>query len=175
MFVPSSLARCTKYRLCGQRGPHSRWTWTTLGRDRACRTSGGSTGGEAFDVHLVCNGTLEAAGAGHHDSVTIGGPWGGPVYVGDVMRGPFRRSEAINKGRRGYGHFWGSVRHKVSAFPVAVGGAREWAPGRGRVHIGFGIDGDAKGSFARAAMKGVIERVDLHGASSAVFPAGEAD
>jgi hypothetical protein len=48
-------------------------------------------------------------------------------------------------------------------------------PGRGRVHIGVGINWDAKGSFARAAMKGVIERVDLHWASSAVFPAWEAD
>jgi hypothetical protein len=39
----------------------------------------------------------------------------------------------------------------------------------------FGIDWDAKGSFVRAAMKGLIERVDLHGVSSAVFPAWEAD
>jgi hypothetical protein len=112
---------------------------------------------------------------GQDGSVAIGGPWGGPVYVGDVMRGPSRRSEAINKGWCGYGGVWGSVRHKVSVFPVAVVDVREWAPGRGRVHIGFGIDWDAKGSFARAAMKGVIEHVDLHWASSAVFPAWEAN
>jgi hypothetical protein len=77
---------------------------------------------------LVCVGTLEAAGVGPEDNVAIGGPWGGPVYVGDVMRGPSRRSEAINKGRRGYGRVWGSVGHKVSVFPVVVVGAREWAP-----------------------------------------------
>jgi hypothetical protein len=58
---------------------------------------------KAFDVHLVCDGTLKAAWTGHDDSVAIGGLWGGPVYVGDLMRGPSRRSEAINKGRRGYG------------------------------------------------------------------------
>jgi hypothetical protein len=55
---------------------------------------------KAFDVHLVCDGTLEVTGAGHDDSVAIGGPWGGPVYVGNVMCGPSWRSEAINKGRR---------------------------------------------------------------------------
>jgi hypothetical protein len=86
-----------------------------------------------------------------------------------------QRLEAIGKGWCGYGELWGSVRHKVFVFPVVAVRAREWAPGRGRLHISFGIDWDAKGLLARAAMKGIIERVDLHGASSAVFPAREAD
>jgi hypothetical protein len=42
---------------------------------------------KAFDVHLVGNGTLATIGAGHNDSVAIGGPWGGPVYVGGMMSG----------------------------------------------------------------------------------------
>jgi hypothetical protein len=97
------------------------------------------------------------------------------MHPGSLFLGFSLFEFSYSSNRRGYGGAGGSVRHKVSVFPVVVVSAREWAPGRRRVHIGFGINRDAKGSFARAAMKGVIERVDLHGASSPVFPAWEPD
>lgn len=82
---------------------------------------------EAFNIDLVGNGTLAAGQAGHDDCIAIGGPRGGPAYVGNLMGGSCqRRSEVINEGRCGYGGVWGAASHEVPVFPMSVIAFREW-------------------------------------------------
>jgi hypothetical protein len=55
------------------------------------RLAGVQVRGVAFNIDLVCNGSLAAVGASHDDCLAIGSPRGGPVNVGDLMSGPANR------------------------------------------------------------------------------------
>ncbi len=98
MFVPAVWPGVVNTRFVAKEDRTVGGLGPLLGTITLVERVAGVRAGKAFNVHLVCNGTLEAAGAGHDDSVAIGGPWGGPVYVGNlVSRPPQRRSEAIDE------------------------------------------------------------------------------